>query len=39
MFDLIPPDDEHVLDRCGQLHALYNQTDEQIQLFMFGGYD
>jgi hypothetical protein len=23
----------------GQLHALYNQTDEQIQLFMFGGYD
>ena len=25
--------------KTGQLHALYNQTDEQIQLFMFGGYD
>jgi mannose-6-phosphate isomerase-like protein (cupin superfamily) len=25
--------------KTGQLHALYNHTDEQIQLFMFGGYD
>ena len=27
------------LCKSGQLHALYNQTDEQIKLFMFGGYD
>lgn len=25
--------------KTGQLHALYNHTDEQIKLFMFGGYD
>jgi mannose-6-phosphate isomerase-like protein (cupin superfamily) len=25
--------------KTGQLHALYNHTDEHIQLFMFGGYD
>jgi mannose-6-phosphate isomerase-like protein (cupin superfamily) len=27
------------LCKTGQLHALYNHTDEQIKLFMFGGYD
>jgi mannose-6-phosphate isomerase-like protein (cupin superfamily) len=27
------------LCKTGQLHALYNATDEPCQLFMFGGYD
>jgi mannose-6-phosphate isomerase-like protein (cupin superfamily) len=27
------------LCKTGQLHALYNSTDEPVQLFMFGGYD
>ena len=25
--------------KAGQLHALYNVTDEDLQLLMFGGYD
>jgi len=30
---------ELALCKTGQLHALYNATDEPMQLFMFGGYD
>ena len=37
-FETLEPGDLTIC-KTGQLHALYNHTDEQIQLFMFGGYD
>jgi hypothetical protein len=39
-FESPPPDDETDKRRHGgNLHALFNVTDEDISLLMFGGYD